>query len=42
MPAVESGGKVESRPPNGYLRVLNIYIDPVTGKLVIEYEDEEE
>ena len=41
MPEVSSGNKIESKPPVGYLRVVNIYVDPVTGKLVIEYETEE-
>lgn len=28
-----------SKPPSGKYRVVNFYVDPVTGKLVVEYED---
>lgn len=30
---------VRSSPPPGKLRVINLYVDPTTGKLVVEYED---
>ena len=30
---------IPSNPPTGKCKVLNIYVDPDTGKLVIEYED---
>jgi len=32
---------VRSKPPVGKLRVVNIYVDSDTGKLVVEYETEE-
>ena len=28
-----------SCPPPGYYKVLNVYVDPATGKLVIVYEN---
>ena len=28
-----------SNPPSGKCKVTNIYVDPVTGKTVIEYEN---
>ena len=30
---------VESKPPTGKYRVVNIYVDPEIGKSVVEYED---
>lgn len=30
---------IESNPPRGMYRVTNLYIDPSTGKLTIEYDD---
>lgn len=30
---------IKGVPPPGKLQVVNIYVDPDTGKLVIEYED---
>lgn len=29
-----------SVPPQGKLRVINIYVDPNTGKLLVEYQDD--
>jgi len=28
-----------SSPPSGMCRVTNLYVDPATGKLVVEYDD---
>lgn len=28
----------ESKPPSGKCKIINIYIDPETGKVVIEYD----
>ena len=28
-----------SKPPSGKCRVTNLYVDPSTGKVVVEYED---
>ena len=28
-----------SQPPSGKLKITNIYVDPVTEKVVVEYED---
>ncbi len=30
---------IPSVPPSGKCKVVNIYVDPDTGKLVIEYEE---
>jgi len=35
----EEGFGVASNPPTGYCKVTNFYVDPATGKLVVEYED---
>ena len=32
--------KAISLPPSGKCRVTNIYFDPVTSKLVVEYDDQ--
>jgi len=26
-------------PPSGYFMVTNLYVDPVTKKLIVEYDD---
>ncbi len=31
--------KVSSNPPQGKCRVVNFYVDPTSGKLVIEYDN---
>ena len=31
---------VKSIPPPGYYRVTELYVDPITGKLIVEYSDE--
>lgn len=31
--------KIKSNPPKGMCKVINIYVDPVTGKTVVEYDD---
>lgn len=31
--------EVESKAPVGKYKVTNIYVDPATGKLVVEYDD---
>lgn len=36
---VSMADTVISVPPEGYRKVYNIYIDPVTEKLVVSYED---
>ena len=28
-----------SQPPSGYFRVVNLYVDPVTGRLIVQYDD---
>ncbi len=28
-----------SKPPSGKYKVVNIYVDPTTGKVVVQYED---
>ena len=33
------GGVIVSAPPTTKCRVTNLYVDPDTGKLVIEYDD---
>ena len=35
----EFEGIVPSDPPAGKLQVKNLYVDPETGKLQVEYED---
>ncbi len=35
----EMGDNLLSQPPLGKCKVINIYVDPETGKLVIIYED---
>lgn len=35
------GSTVASTPPTGSLRVTNLYVDSVTGKLEVEYDDTE-
>lgn len=32
-------GVIASQPPSGKYKVTNLYVDPVTGKLVVEYDD---
>ena len=34
-----SPGGVTSNPPSGKYKVTNIYVDPVTGKLTVQYDD---
>ena len=29
-----------SNPPEGYRQVLNLYVDPVSGKLIVRWDDE--
>ena len=31
--------QVETNPPAGKYRVTNLYVDPVTGRLEVEYDD---
>lgn len=31
---------IPSVPPTGQLRVTNLFVDKVTGKLVVEYDDQ--
>lgn len=33
------GSRIESVPPTGKCRVTNIFVDPGTGKLVVQYDD---
>ena len=33
------GSNITSIPPQGSLPVKNIYVDPNTGKLIIQYDD---
>ena len=30
---------LKSDPPTGKYKVINLYVDPATGKLIIEYDD---
>jgi hypothetical protein len=34
-----AGGGILSTPPTGYYKVVNIYVNPATGKLTIEYDN---
>jgi hypothetical protein len=34
-----SGNIVFSFPPRGKCKVVNIYVDPSTSKLIVEYDD---
>jgi len=34
------GGALISNPPLGKRRITNLYFDPITNKVVIEYNDE--
>ena len=36
---VAAGGGVISTPPTGSFKVTNLYVDPLTGKLTIEYDN---
>jgi hypothetical protein len=35
----DAGPFVLSRPPLGQFRVTNLYVDPATKKLTVEYDD---
>ena len=35
----KSKDTVESEPPTGNYKVINIYVAPSTGKVVVEYDD---
>jgi len=35
----KESSKINSIPPPGKCKVVNIYVDPSTNKLVIEYDD---
>jgi len=34
-----SGEGIASVPPTGYYKVVNIFVNPATGKLTVEYDD---
>ena len=34
-----SGEGIASVPPTGYYKVVNIYVNPATGKLTVEYDN---
>ena len=34
-----SGALLVSKPPSGKCKVINIYVDPDTGKTIVEYEN---
>lgn len=36
---ITAGGGIPSTPPTGYFKVVNIYVNPLTGKLTIEYDN---
>ena len=38
-PSGESSVVIVSVPPNGKYKVTNIYVDPDTGRTVVEYDD---
>jgi len=40
QPKEEKGFVLVSIPPKGKCAVMNIYVDPDTGKLVVEYNDD--
>lgn len=31
---------IRSMPPSGHYKVINIYVDSATGKLVVQYDDQ--
>ena len=31
--------ELKSVPPSGKCKVTNIYVDPVTGKVIVDYDD---
>lgn len=36
---IEKGGGMASSPPSGKCKVTNLYVDPDTGKLTVEYDN---
>jgi len=36
---IEKDGGIPSLPPSGKYKVTNLYVDSITGKLVIEYDN---
>lgn len=34
-----AGGGIESSPPSGKYRVTNLFVDPATGRLTVQYDD---
>jgi len=36
---IATGGGIASTPPVGSFKVVNIYVEPSTGKLTIEYDN---
>jgi len=36
---ITAGAKIESNPPSGECKVTNLYVNPTSGKLVVEYDD---
>jgi len=41
VPEVRSDHVVKSNPPDEHYRVINIFVNKNTGKLVVQYEEEE-
>ena len=35
----EPGTEIKSNPPKGKCKVVNIYVNPDTGNVVVEYDD---
>lgn len=38
-PTAEQLGAIVTSPPSGKCKVTNLFVDPSTGKLAVEYED---
>jgi hypothetical protein len=36
---IEQVDRVKSNPPVGHFKVLNIWLDSTTGKIVVQYDD---
>jgi len=39
LPDGEEFPMLKSAPPSGKCKITNLYVDPVTGKVVIQYDD---
>ena len=34
-----TGGVITSAPPEGSFRVTNVFVDPLTGRLTVQYDN---